>query len=145
VEGRWQDLQHRLSPEVAEALERLIEALGDHIVEIGWGQSYYIWLRGRARNLRPHTYVRTMLDIGLHPASEEVAAGFIAQYPGLGLVPKVVAGYQSSPFVRPKLGPDFPSEELVRMFAYWLDGQSTEEGGGGQFRDDDGTHSEQTR
>jgi hypothetical protein len=60
----------RLMAEVGEALEHVIEALGGHITEIRWEQAYYIWLRGKARNLRPHTYIRSRLDIGLHPASE---------------------------------------------------------------------------
>jgi len=128
TDGRKWHMQ-RIRPEVGEALDRLIEALGEHITEISWEQAYYIWLRGKARNLRPHTYVRSRLDIGLHPASEEEAKAFLALHAHLGLVPKVVAGYQNSPFVRPELGPGFPSEGLVRMFAHWLDGQSAEEGG----------------
>jgi len=114
----------RLSGPIRVALERLIEALGDHVTKIAWEQAHYVWLRGRERNLRVYTAVKGKLEIGLHPASEDEAAAFLAGYADLGLTPKVAAGYRSSPFVRPEIGPSFPSKRTAAMFAQWLDGSA---------------------
>jgi hypothetical protein len=115
----------RLSAPVRAALEQLIEALGDHVTTAAWEQAYYVWLRGRRRNLRVHTGIKGQLEIGLHPASGKEAAAFLGSYPDLGLTPKVVAGYRTSPFVRPEIGPSFPPKRLVAMLAQWLDGGAT--------------------
>ena len=117
----------RLSEPVRVAFERLIQALGEHVTETVWEQSYYVWLRGRERNLRVHTSrvhtsIKGKLEIGLHPASGEQAATFLRDYADLGLTPKVQAGYRTSPFVRPETGPSFPDGRHVAMFAAWLDG-----------------------
>jgi hypothetical protein len=116
----------RLSEPVRVAFERLIQALGEHVAETVWEQSYYVWLRGRRRNLRVHTSIKGKLEIGLHPASGEQAAAFLRDYADLGLTPKVQAGYRTSPFVRPEIGPSFPDGRLVAMFAAWLDGAGAE-------------------
>jgi len=112
----------RLGPSIRPAFEQLVEALGDHVSNIGWNQAHYVWLRGKARNLRVHTSVKGGLEIGLHPASEQEATLFLADYPDLGLTPKVAAGYKTSPFIRPAIAPPFPSQRLATMLAHWLDG-----------------------
>jgi hypothetical protein len=112
----------RLTAPVRVALERLMEVLGDHVTRVGWEQAYYVWLRGRKRNLRVHTALKGNLEIGLHPASENEAVEFLAGYPDLGLTPRLTAGYKTSPFVRPEIGPSFPSDRMAAMFAQWLDG-----------------------
>jgi len=114
----------RLSEPVRVAFERLIQALGEHVTEIVWEQSYYVWLRGRGRNLRVHTSVKGKLEIGLHPATEDEATAFLRSYPGLGLTPKAQAGYKTSPFIRPPLRPTFPEQQLVTMFVHWLEGEN---------------------
>ena len=121
IDGKAWHMQ-RLSEPVQVALERLIEALGDHVTETVWEQAYYVWLRGRKRNLRVHTSIKGKLEIGLHPASGEQAATFLRNYADLGLTLKVQAGYRTSPFVRPEIGPSFPDGRHVAMFAAWLDG-----------------------
>jgi len=125
ADGRAWHMQ-RLSAPVRAALEQLIEALGDHVTKAAWEQAYYVWLRGRGRNLRVHTSIKGKLEIGLHPASEDQAAAFLRDYADLGLTPKAQAGYRTSPFIRPEIGPSFPDKRLVAMFAAWLDGAGTE-------------------
>ncbi len=120
-DGRAWHMQ-RLSAPVRTALEQLIDALGDHVTKTAWEQAYYVWLRGRGRNLRVRTSIKGRLEIGLHPTSEREAAAFLDSYPDLDLTPKVAAGYATSPFVRPNIGPSFPSKRLVAMLAQWLDG-----------------------
>ena len=114
----------RLREPVRAALARLIEALGDHVTGTAWEQRYYIWLHGPGRSLRVRTAIKGKLEIGLHPASGEEAVAFLAEHPDLGLTLKVTAGYRNSPFVRPEVGPSFPSERMVAMFAQWLEGST---------------------
>lgn len=121
VDGRAYHLS-ALKPPVADALQRLIDRLGNAIVEQNWGQAYYVWLRGSGRNLLIHTYIRGSLDIGLHPTTEEGAKAFLAGYPDLNLTPKVSGGYKNSPFIRPHLDAGFPSERMVALLTDWLAG-----------------------
>ncbi len=114
---------NKFRPEVAEAVERLLEALEDHIQEISWGQAHYFWLRGRQQNIRVLSYIQSFLDLGLHPASEILEREFLRKHPTVNLKPRVISGYDNSPFLRPTINEDFPGDEFLRMLTCWLDGE----------------------